>query len=286
MKRIVYDHGLPFGTKLAENVDDIMDRVDKKKASMIILDGELGEGKTTLATLIARKIEGDDPTIDKMQRFDFRAQIGMGGDDFLKKADWCSDNKKRAIIYDEAGDFSKRGALTKFNQRLITFFDTYRAFKIIPILCLPTFWRLDNMLFEQGVARMLVHCHHRVTTGNYSAFDMDNMDYMRYNLTKLRVKAKVYNTVRANFRGHFLNLPPKLADMLDMLSTRAKKSIMKRNILDRESMIDVYAMATKMSKSVKWVRNKIVEHNVKHIDIIQRRKYYDKDTLRLLVKKV
>ena len=49
----LYKHGLPFSEKLAENVKDLIARIDLNKASLIVIDGGVGEGKTTLAVHIA-----------------------------------------------------------------------------------------------------------------------------------------------------------------------------------------------------------------------------------------
>ena len=49
-KRFMYNStGLPFNGRLAKSINDQRIRIKKKKASMIIIDGGVGEGKTTLA---------------------------------------------------------------------------------------------------------------------------------------------------------------------------------------------------------------------------------------------
>ena len=45
-KRILYNYGLPFSKDLARNLDEQKERVKGRKASLIIIDGGIGEGKT------------------------------------------------------------------------------------------------------------------------------------------------------------------------------------------------------------------------------------------------
>ena len=42
----LYKHGLPFSEKLKQNIDELIQRVKNNKASLIIIDGGVGEGKT------------------------------------------------------------------------------------------------------------------------------------------------------------------------------------------------------------------------------------------------
>jgi hypothetical protein len=275
-KRFLYDYGLPFSEKLGENLDDIRQRVLGKKASLIIVDGGVGEGKTTLGAHIGEYYD---------KGFDYRAQIGMGGDKFLKAARWCAENKKNSVVYDEAGDFSKRGAISSFNRILVRFFETYRAFKIIPIICLPRFWILDNHVFDLGIPQILIHCYGRdFKQGNLKAYDLEGMYYLKENVKKMVVKPKVYGTARPNFYGHFLDLPEEKAKALELLSMRGKKNIIDEAYIEANNLIDVYGIARKVDKSIAWVKGKIRKHNIKHIDLIQRRKYYDATILRKIYK--
>ena len=99
----------PFSNKrLLKNIDDQKKRIALGKPSMIIIDGKSGEGKTTL---------GDEVT-EYYQRkpTNYELQYGQGGSDFKKKFRLCIQHKLSVCIYDEAGDYNKRGFWSKLNK--------------------------------------------------------------------------------------------------------------------------------------------------------------------------
>jgi len=106
---------------LCKNIDTQIKRVKNKMASLIIIDGGVGSGKTHSGVSIADYIN--------ITEIDLKNQVGLGGEDFEKKLKWCVENNKKVILYDEAGDFSRRGAITGFNKRLNRIFETYRTFE-------------------------------------------------------------------------------------------------------------------------------------------------------------
>jgi hypothetical protein len=114
--RHYYNHGLPFSEILGETITTLNKRIKLKKAVVVIVAGGLGEGKTTLSIEIAdyqNKLYGLPP-VDLSLGVKC-PQYALGGKDFINKIKACYEKKLPVIIYDEAGDFSKRGALTQFN---------------------------------------------------------------------------------------------------------------------------------------------------------------------------
>ena len=113
-QRYLYDNGLPFSQVLADNIDKLLLRIHHKKVAVILIEGGLGEGKTTLIThildYINKKSGLPELALDKDE-----PQLAVGGLQFLRKLRVCISLKLPAEGYDEAGDFSKRGALTGFN---------------------------------------------------------------------------------------------------------------------------------------------------------------------------
>lgn len=76
-------------------------------------------GKTTLGVLCGMRVA------EKLgQDFNIKEQVRQGGGDFLKGMDWCVENKRSVIVYDEAGDFNTRASLTYFNQNMNRVFET------------------------------------------------------------------------------------------------------------------------------------------------------------------
>ena len=99
----------------------------------------------------------------------------------MKKLTVCHEMKLVCIVYDEAGDFSKRGSLSRFNQMLNRTFETYRGFRILVFLGLPNFNVLDNNLFDNQIPRLLLHCSGRGDKyGNFSGYGLEEMNWIRY----------------------------------------------------------------------------------------------------------
>lgn len=281
MENYLYPHGLPFSEKLAYNIDRLIVRVDNHKASLIIADGGIGEGKTTLSVHMGNYINNSKGLgrIDLIEGY----QIAMGGADFLKKLRYCYDNKLPVLIYDEAGDFNRRGSLTQFNAMINRTFDTFRAFKIIIILCLPSFSVLDNDLFEKNIPRLLLHCQSRTENqGDFLAYSLYRMLYIKDKMKKLVVKQTAYRITECNFGGHFKDLPPEERKQLDKLSTKSKMNILRKSEIKVEGLLTYSEMATKLMRSIVWVRLAVNNLKIRPARMIKRQKYFSEDALNLL----
>ena len=276
----LYNHGLPFSKPLDKTIIGLQDRINKKKASMIVVDGGVGEGKTTLAVEIAEYYQG--------KGLDFTRQYAMGGDEFQEKLVICFDSGLTVLIYDEAGDFNSRGALTGFNQMLNRVFDTFRAFKILVILVLPSFHVLDSPLFDKRIPRALIHCHSRGTKwGDFSGYSLYRMYYLRAKLKKYVVPAYAYTGTSPNYRGHFYDLSPAKSIELEKISIEGKKKIVNENILRNRGLVSYKDIAKKVGMSVIWVKRKVSKLKINESKIYKRNKYFDKGVIdRLEAEKV
>jgi len=283
----LYKHGLPFSEVLGWNLKDLDDRVHGKKASLIIIDGGVGEGKTTLIVECLdyiNSLHGHLVITIEGEKRECGPQLAMGGSDFLKKLTVCHELKLVCIGYDEAGDFSKRGSLTGFNAMLNRTFETFRGYKILVILGLPCFNILDNNLFDNQIPRMLLHCSGRTNqSGNFDAFGLDEMNWIRYWMAKWpKHKTKAYGMVIPNFRGHFLDISAKRSRELDRVSTRSKLAILKKSSVKIEGLLSYPEMATKLDRSVQWVRNAIKNLNIKHSRVVDKARYFEPEVLNQL----
>ena len=250
---LTWKNGLKIDSTLDKNLQGCIDRVKSKKASLIVIDGGVGEGKTTLGVIcamsLAKKI-GQDFSIDD--------QVKQGGGDFLKGMDWCVENKRTIIVYDEAGDFNTRASLTYFNQNMNRVFETYRALGIIVILCLPSFADIDLSLMKKKIARWLIHCYARTNTyGNYSVYSLWRMWYLKKNFVKVTVPDDAFRMVSPNFRGHFRDLDPVDSAALEVLSMAGKKDIIKKSALKDRGMIPIKMIADKTGYSIETIRRYI-----------------------------
>ena len=278
-KKDLYDNGLPFSQPVAKLVDEQIERVKGNKASLIIIDGGVGEGKTTLAVHIADYIQGEP--------IDLKEQIGMGGQDFVKKFYHGSKKGYKVIVYDEAGDFDRRGAITRFNKMLNRIFDTYRTFNIIVILCLPNFNVLDKSIFEKKIPRILFNCHNRSSKyGDIRAYNLYRMYLIKWWMTKLKIPPQAYSKVYPNIRGHFLDLPKKRSEMLDKISTESKSDVHEEFNLVADGLLNYKDIASQLNMSEKWIKNKVNALNIKAVKVYKQKKFFSEDVLDVLEKEI
>jgi len=275
-KRYKYDYGLPFSEALAKNLDRLYDRVFlNNMASMLILDGGVGQGKTTLAVHIADYLQ-KKPIV-------FKKQLSMGGDDFQEKLRSCFEEKLKVIIYDEAGDFNRRGALTRFNAELNRVFETFRAFKIIVILVLPSFEDLDNGLMKKQICRMLIRVYGRKQNyGNFKAYSLYRMFWVKHYMDKMTVKPQAYSRVDPNIYGHWLDLPPTRSDELSMYSTEGKFNVLSHNVMKKKGLLTFKDLAYELKRSEDWVKKKSSLLNIQSLEVHNCRKYFSPDVIKLL----
>lgn len=262
--------------KLAFNLEKLAERVFLGKATLIIVDGSgLGEGKTTMAVHLADFYTKSDTV--------FHEQLYMGGEKFIKGLRVCYDKGHAVIVYDESGDFDKRGALSRLNKMLSRVFDVYRAFKIIVILVLPNFLVLDESLFQKNIPRMLIHCEGRTTKqGNFSAYDLSRMLWIRERSKKCVIKNDAFRMVQPNFRGHFLNLGPERSQELDRYSTGGKLEVVDIANIKSEGLLTYEELAAKLDRTHEWVRRKVSRSGFKPAKTWKGKNYFTEDVLRSL----
>jgi len=271
----LYSNGLKFDNALARTLEGCNERVKMKKASCFGIDGNVGEGKTTLAVECAQYIEEKNGST-----FDIQNQIGMGGKGFLKAMDYAVNNNKHAVVYDEAGDFNTRASLTYFNQQLNRVFETFRATKIVVILCLPSFSDIDTSLMKKGVLRFLVHCYGRnMVCGRYSVYDLSRMWYIKKRFTKVTVPSDAFRLTSPNFYGMFKDLDKVSSKELEKFSIKGKKDIIRKSMLAQRGLIDLRTVAKESGYSWESVR-KWVQTSKPEAEKYGATKYYDKSIIR------
>ena len=287
--RYYYDNGTPFSNALIIAIDKQLERIENKRASLILIDGPVGTGKTTLAVHIADYINQKRGLNPIHLAIKDHTQLSLGGKEFAGNFRECHKKRLPVIIYDEAGDFSKRGSITKFNMMINRIFETYRGFKIIVIICLPFFAVLDNQLFDNQIPRMLINLKSRAhKCVNFRVYSLSQMNWLRYWFEKLPrgAKHKVYSKAEPNFYGRFLNLPPQREEQLDKLSTFGKKNLLKIIDIDMRGLYHYQQLAEACHRSSKWVRDIVNELKIKPVTVIDGKYYFDKSVLSVLMSKV
>ena len=285
IKRYLYDHGLPFSEKLGVNLLTLKKRIEHHKAALLLIDGGVGEGKTTIGVEVADHYNSlyKQPPIDLT--FKKHPQLAMGGEQFIRQLRKCYEQHLPVIFYDEAGDFSKRGSLSRFNAMLNRTFETYRGFKILVIIALPYFSVLDNHLFDLNIPRGLLHLRDRTeTSGTFFGYSLVLMNWIRYWHDKLPkgIKYKCYKKTIPNFKGHFLDLEPRRSKQLDLISIKGKFDILKKAEIKIEGLMSYKDLADKLHRSIMWAKVAVNKLKIKEKRIIDRAKYFDETTLNRL----
>lgn len=288
------EFGLPFIKTLALNLELQMKRIEQGKASMIIIEGIIGNGKTTLGVHIADFINGgyqrESPGVDKWIRVpeklvDLKKVVGLGGDDFFKKIKLVYAEKGPVIIYDEANEFSKRSTLSKFNAKMVQLFDVYRAFKIVVIVILPFFHYLDNSLLQKGIPRFMIRIQDRTRTfGKFKVYDTNMMEYLKHWLKKSAVVSWAYNHVSCSYNGTFFNLDEDRASKLNEIQLEGKLNIIypdeeKKNLT---GLLSTQDLGLKLNYSKEHIAKLLKEANIKFVARDRTKRLYPPETIELL----
>jgi len=272
-----YKHGFPISEILCRNIDDILKRVvEDNKAGMILIDGGLGEGKSTLGVQCVKYVN------HKLlkQKMNFKSQYAFGGLAFQEKLQICHAQGYNIVIYDESGDFSKRGALTDFNKRLVRVFETFRAYKILVIIILPSVSMMDESIFTLKALRLTINCHGRTNrSGNFRAYSLYRTMFIKDYMKKNIIKEYAYIKTQPNFRGHFLDLDKEEKEELERISIEGKLGILSENVINASGKLTLKSIAYKLKMSQAWVKKKVSAMGVKPSQIYKKKKYYDAEEL-------
>lgn len=257
-----------FDSSLLPSLQAIKDRIKLNKAALIIIDGGVGEGKTTLACEIAEWYQ--EGWLDKMDQL-----LAMGGLEFTKKLDKAASRKEKVIVYDEGGDFASRTALTKFNHTMNRVFETYRSTQMLVILCLPDFSDLDKSLMKKRIARLLLHTKGRTSKyGRIMFYSLWRMYYLKDKMKEVKVPPQAYSMVTPNGRGLFKDLPADYRKKLEALSNKGKSGIRKHSYVREKGLLTSEEVAERMNVSARSFSMKKERLGLKHCEVIGKRKFY------------
>lgn len=263
---------------LLEEVKAIKERVRIGLATIVIIDGGVGQGKTTLGVQLADAIEGEE--------IDLELQLAIGGEEFTRKVTECYREKKKVIIYDEAGDFNKRGSLTKLNQTLNRIIQTFRAFRIVIIMILPSVGTLDNNLFLNKAAQMLLHVSQRdEKRGVYKTYSLSRMMVIRAKMQKLIIPDQAYGYVPFNSRGHFYDLPEERRHQLDLISTKGKLHAIEKASTKLEGLVGVNEIRQRFGMTQSNVSIFFRKNGIKPVKRIGKKYYYHESVMKIFEEK-
>jgi hypothetical protein len=280
---------LPFNKELAANIDKQLDRIEFHKASCILIDGPLGSGKTTTAVRITDYVNEKKELPEMNLKISEHPQIALGGGDFNSFFRQAFKQHLPVVVYDEAGDFNRRGAVTRFNMLINRFFEIYRGFKILVIVCIPNFAVLDSHFFENQIPRMLIHMEKKGQyKAKYLAYSLSGMNWIRWYYLKMGVGARhrCYYSVAPNFHGWIQNLPAARDKQLDSLSTRGKDEILSKNERKLKGLVSQTEISQSLGVSLDWVNYHIRKINYKCVSKDKQTKLYPSEIKEILFEQI
>jgi len=272
--------GTPFSNDLMpNNLKKTILRVTKKNlASVLLIDGGLGKGKTTTAVQIASFIQGSP--------IDFDKQLALGGSQLMDKLMICQKEKLSVLIYDEASDFNRRGALTKFNAEINRVFDVCRAFKVIIIMVLPCIAVLDKDLFNKGIVRFVIHVADKAKKFNlcwaYSSYRASYLIRDLKDTKKNPVMGKAYLKTYFNFDFRTYDLIKERSKELERYSTNSKLKVLQDSTVRLQGLMNMDQLAEALGMSKGWVSQKIRGNKFPCKALHNRIKYFDSSMLNKL----
>lgn len=272
--------GHPFSNDyILNNLIKIKKRVTKKNlASVMIIDGGLGLGKTTTAVQMASFLQGSPIGLKK--------QLALGGGELMEKLLICKEEKLLVLIYDEASDFNRRGALTKFNAEINRVFDVCRSFKVIIIMVLPSIKVLDNDLFNKGIVRIVFHVADKSKNCNlvwaYSAYRASYLINALKDTKKNPVPGKCYLKTHPNFDFRTYDLCKARSRELEKFSTEAKSKVLVNSVVRLSGLLNSKQLAERLGMSKGWVELTVRHKKVPCAKIHKRIKYFEASTIETL----
>lgn len=237
------------------------------EAALIVIDGFVGSGKTSIAYNLAERFQQNGP-------IDLNIQYANGSEEFIKKIVQCKEQNKEVIIFDEASDFGTRSSMTGLNRRVNEVFNQYRAFKILVIMCLPSVSFIDRQLFRKGVFRLLIHINKKVN-GKYAickVYSAVQTEFILLRMSKFKANIEIaYNSQKSLYKVEF---PPLCAEDDKKLAKLSIKSKVER-ITDITGYITYKTIAQKLGRSQIWARQKIKSLTIKPERMLGQKKFFD-----------
>lgn len=290
-----FKNGLPWNTGMHKdykedilyfNLTQWIKRIKGKKAAFIVIDGTVGEGKTTLATHIlniAMQIWNNNKEDIK-----FKDYLYTGKEEFIAGLNEQLSNNRHGILYDEAGDYNKQTYRTNQGIEVSRNFEICRVYKLFTILTLPSFFDLPNHLFTSNYVRAVIHCHSRTMShGKFSLYSLPTCLYMRDYAQKHTAKRnQAYSIFQPNFRGNWYNHTPEKDKELEDLTMKKKLDISIQTSVRLNDWTNYKEITRETGYTQKHIRNTLKEMKIEPVKIIRKVKYFDKKDIKALYKRL
>jgi nucleoside-triphosphatase THEP1 len=279
----LYENGTPFQaySQINENIDDLIIRKNEHKPCLLLIDGMPSSGKTTIGVQLMDIInkKHDLPQVNLNSPKE-AIQIGTGAEEFIQKLRQAAEEGQPIIMFDEAGEYNRRGWNTKLNKILDSIMDTFRAYNIIVIMVLHDFTELPKHIWNVKLPTMLIHLKER--TGNEGSsqwYDLKDMYWIIHNRKQQVFPEDAYKLQTPVFRTHFKNLSEIRSQQLDKLSTTAKRNKLQGAEIKVQGLLYIKDIKELIQMSEVWIKKKIKELHIKEETTYKKRKYYTQDII-------
>ena len=287
----LYPNGTPIEAyaQVSRDLDKQIIRKNRKKPSCILIDGSLGSGKTTISIELLDEINRKHglPEVDLDEK-DI-CQYAMGGADFIKKYSMVKLKNLPGMIYDEAGEFSRKAQLSRFVRNLERIFDLIRLHPMTIIIILPSIKILPDDFFIKKIPRILFHLKERDSSGKARVYSLRTMYYIRRNLQdkKTVIPEVAYDVERHCYTTRFKDLTPERSHKLEVVNTKGKGKIFDQIELNISGLLSYKEISQKIGmRTESWVKSKIKELKIPPDRVFKKKNYYYEPILDRLLKEI
>lgn len=283
----VFKEGTPFNIpeEIYNFVSGALVNVHNNIPAVIVIDGGQGSGKTTLAvelTDVANFLTGK-PQVDLEEKENL--QYGLGAEQFLSKLPKGAMAGFKASIYDEGGDYSRKGALSRFNKALDQAMATVRTFGSIIFIIVHDVARLPSEMFTKQIVTCLIHCKQRNPNSSYSTaevYSYVNLCYVLDNKKHVVVPEWAYKGCDFHFR--FKDLSPERSTLLKQLGHLKKKELWADTNLKSKGYMTFRDLGNSLGRKEQAVRALIKKLGLKPEEVHKKKNYYSPAVLETLRK--
>ena len=287
----LYNNGTPFDDigVIDKNLKSCLIRLKDRQPIVIIIDGGQSTGKTTLSIHIADRFNyhlgQEEVNLNEKENI----QYAFGGDQLIKKLPFCQDNNKSCIVYDESGDYNRKGALSRFNKTMDRSMDMIRIFQVAIVIVCHDFTKLPREMIDKKIATLLIHCKQRSPGSGYAkaqVYDYSGMCWIQFYKKTEVVPEMAYNKVYPNFHFRFKDLRPDRSNKLHTLSGTHKIEQFKQSEVKLQGLLNYKELAMKVGMSEIWVKNTMRKYKIKEESIYKKRKYFNPNVAEMIFKKI
>lgn len=287
----LYANNTPFDKieVIDRNLKNMLIRLKDRQPIVIIIDGGQSCGKTTLSIELTDRFNYLSGQTEVNLEEKENIQYCFGGEQLVKKLPLCQDQNRNAIVYDESGDYNRKGALSRFNKTMDRAMDMIRIFQVAIIIVCHDFTKLPKEMIDKKIATMLIHCKQRSPGSGYAnaqVYDYTGMCWIQHYRKQEVVPEVAYNKVYPNFHFRFKDLEPTRSNKLHILSGTKKVELFKMSEVKLQGLLNFKELGYKCGMSEAWIKSQIRKLHIKEESIYKKKKYFNPNVADLLLKKV